>query len=350
MSARREYHQDGMRILVLGGGRQGSAIAAGLARSFDVTVADARRVQVRGAKARVLDLDGRHLDRILAGYDLIVGALPSRLGFGAAQAAVEARRPMVDLSFFAEDPFRLDRAARRAGVVFVPDAGLSPGLSNLIVGHLAGPRPRRVDIRVGGIAASRAQDYLVTWSLDDLLEEYTRPARIRRAGRLRTVPALSGIEPVPVRGVGVLEAFFSDGLRTLLRTVPARDMTEKTLRWPGHAARMQALRDLGFFARPEVTLPILARTWSRGPSKDLVVLDVVVDGRRATLVDRGRGGLTAMTRTTALTCAAVAELAARGGLHGRGVVTMEALGADPATYSWLRRRLRASGIQWRLGR
>jgi saccharopine dehydrogenase-like NADP-dependent oxidoreductase len=337
-----------MRILVLGGGRQGSAVAADLARRFDVTVADARRVKVEKARSIVQDLEGRGLDRLMARFDLVVGALPSRLGFRAAKAAVAAKRSMVDLSFFAEDPFRLDRAARRAGVFFIPDAGLSPGISNLVVGHLAGRRPRRIEIRVGGIAERRARDYVVTWSLEDLVEEYTRPARIRKGGRVVTVPALSGVQPVRVPGVGTLEAFFSDGLRTLLATVPARDMSEKTLRWPGHAARMQALADLGFFARPDLLVPLLAKAWASEDPRDLVVLDVVVDGRRATLVEARRGGLTAMTRTTAMTCAAVAELAARGGIPATGILPLETLGADPVVYESIRRGLARRGVRWRL--
>jgi lysine 6-dehydrogenase len=339
-----------VKILVLGGGRQGSVIAADLARSFDVTVADARPVRVNGARSIVRDLGAGDLDRLLARFDLVVGALPSRFGFAAAQAAMEARRPMVDVSFFAEDPFRLDRAARRAGVAFVPDAGLSPGLSNLILGHIAGPKPRRVEIRVGGIAARREQDYVVTWSLDDLIEEYTRPARIKKNGRVTVVPALSGVDTVRVPGVGTLEAFFSDGLRTLLKTMPARDMFEKTLRWPGHAVRMQALADLGFFRRPELVLPVFETAWVRPNPNDLVVLDVVVDGRRATLVEKRRGGLTAMTRTTALTCAAVAELAAQGGLRASGVLPLEILGADPSIYAALRRGLARRSVRWRLSR
>jgi saccharopine dehydrogenase-like NADP-dependent oxidoreductase len=146
--------------------------------------------------------------------------------------------------------------------------------------------------------------------------------------------------------LGTLEAFYSDGLRTLLRTVPARDMAEKTLRWPGHAARMVALRDLGFFARPEVMLPVLEKTWGR-TARDLVVLDVAVDGRRATLVARGRDGLTAMGRTTALTCAVVAEWVADGGLKVNGVLPLETIGAEPVAYRELRRRLRRLGVAWR---
>jgi saccharopine dehydrogenase-like NADP-dependent oxidoreductase len=147
--------------------------------------------------------------------------------------------------------------------------------------------------------------------------------------------------------VGVLEAFFSDGLRTLLRTLPARDMSEKTLRWPGHAARMITLRDLGFFAQPDVVVPLLAKAWTHETPRDLVVLDVEVDGKRATLSSRARGGLTAMTRTTALTCAVVAELAAEGAMRA-GVLPLEILGADARAYEAVRRGLARRGVTWRV--
>jgi saccharopine dehydrogenase-like NADP-dependent oxidoreductase len=203
-----------------------------------------------------------------------------------------------------------------------------------------------VEIRVGGIAASRREDYVATWSLEDLIEEYTRPARIRAAGRVKSAPALSGLEVVHVPGVGGLEAFLSDGLRTLLRTVPARDMVEKTLRWPGHTERMRALDALGFFAHRDQLVPLLAAAWVRPHPRDLVVLDVLVDGRRATLVSRARGGLTAMTRTTALTCAVVAELVARGAVKGNGVQPLETLGAEAPLYEAVRRGLARRGVRW----
>lgn len=333
-----------MRILVLGGGRMGAIVAADLARSFDVTVADSRGVAVPGARSMRADLSGG-LDRLLSRFDLAVSALPSRLGLSAARAAVEARRTLVDLAFAAQDPFALEPAARRAGIALVPDCGLSPGISNLWVGSARG-RPRRVRIHVGGVASDPAEDYVATWSLEDLLEEYVRPARIVVGGRRRSVPALSGLETVRVPGVGTMEAFFSDGLRTLLRTTPAREMAEKTLRWPGHAARMIALREMGAFRRPETLTALWRALWERPRPRDTVVLDVRVDRRRWTLVERARGGLTAMARTTALTCAVFARLAAAGGLPGTGVLPPELIGADPRAYEFVRRELARRGIRW----
>ncbi len=335
-------------ILVLGGGQQGRIIAADLARAHRVVVADVRRLSIPRVRTIQADLSGG-LDRLIARHDLAVCALPSRFGLAVARAAIEARRPLVDITFFADDPLVLDREARRAGVAIVPDCGLSPGLSNLIIGFLGG-RPRKVEIRVGGIAAEARRDYVVTWSVEDLIEEYVRPARIRRGGRVVSVEALSGCERVKVPGVGELEAFYTDGLRTLLRTCSARDMAEKTMRWPGHAGRMAALRAMGLFepARRELGASILRAAYTADPPRDLVVLDVQVDRRRATMVDRYRGGMTAMARTTALTCAVVADFVAGGGLSRTGVLPPELIGADARAYEAIRRGLAKRGVRWRL--
>lgn len=246
-----------MRILVLGGGAQGRVLSADLARSLPaaaITVMDL----VRPALAPLPNLawiegdasDPAGIARRLAEHDLGVGALPSRFGFGAMQAAIAARRTLVDVSFTAEDPLVLDAEARAAGVTVAPDCGLAPGLSNLLLGEAvrAHGTPRSATILVGGVAEdpTRPFGYVVTWSVDDLMEEYTRPARIVREGRETEVPVFSGLTRVAVEGVGEMEAFYSDGLRTLIGTLPGvREMGEMTLRWPGHVEAIRPLLEAG---------------------------------------------------------------------------------------------------------
>ncbi len=335
-----------MKILVLGGGQQGRIIAGDLARTYPVTVADVRRLKLPGVRTVQVDLT-RGLDRLIAGYDLAVCALPSRFGLTVTRAAIAARRPLVDIAFFEDDPFALDREAKRAGIPVVNDCGLSPGISNLIIGFIGG-RPREVEIRVGGIAADAKRDYVITWSVDDLIEEFIRPARIRRGGRLVTVPALSGIEKVKVPGVGELEAFYTDGVRTLLRTCPAPNIAEKTMRWPGHAGRMLALREMGLFEHRDLAAQVLRTLYAADAPRDLVVLDVQVDRKRATMVTRATGGLTAMARTTALTCAVMSRLVAEGGLKKTGVLPPELVGNDPKAYEFVKRELGKRGVRWTL--
>ena len=141
-----------MKILVLGGGHQGRVIGRDLARSLrdaQVTVADLTPPSMptlpnlEWVEADLADPDA--IGRLLRTHDLGVGALPARLGLGAMQAAVAARRNLVDVSFCAEDPLSLDAEARAAGITIVPDCGLAPGLSHLLVGHFAAwPRTPRV--------------------------------------------------------------------------------------------------------------------------------------------------------------------------------------------------------------
>ncbi|MBI3179719.1 MAG: saccharopine dehydrogenase NADP-binding domain-containing protein, partial [Deltaproteobacteria bacterium] len=226
------------RIAILGGGRQGRVVAADLAVDHEVTVADVAPPKVRGARTRKIDVTDRAaLVRFLSRFDLGVGALPARLGFGAARAAVTARRSYVDVAFYAEDVQALDADAKAAGVAILPDCGLAPGLSNLVVGRALAARPRRrIAIYVAGVAAdpARPYGYVATWSVPDLVDEYTRPARIIKDGKVTSVPALTGLETLAFAGIGELEAFFTDGLRTLLSVGDVEEMIEKTLRWPGH--------------------------------------------------------------------------------------------------------------------
>jgi saccharopine dehydrogenase-like NADP-dependent oxidoreductase len=346
-----------MKILVLGGGAQGRVIARDLARSLrdaQVTVADLTQPTLPvlpNLDWIEADLSDRAtMARLLRAHDLGVGALPSRLGFEAMQAAIEAKRNLVDVSFAAEDPLVLDAAARAAGITIAPDCGLAPGLSHLLVGYLATRHgvPDEVLIMVGGVAedATRPYGYVVTWSLDDLLEEYLRPARIVRGGAPAEVPAFSSLERVHIDGVGEMEAFYSDGLRTLIETLPGvREMGEKTLRWPGHAEAVKPLVASGDL------LDELRRHCFASPPRDLVVLEVRLrwkDSRRAmTMVDRydAKTGMTAMARTTAFTTSVVAQLAARGGLSEKGVQPLERIGRDEKAYRFILAEMESRGVR-----
>ena len=347
-----------MNILVLGGGAQGRVIARDLARSMrdaQVVVADVTQPSLPALpnlewiETDLSDIPA--MARMLRAYDLGVGALPSRLGFASMQAAIEAKRNLVDVSFAAEDTLPLDPAARAAGITIAPDCGLAPGLSHLLVGHFAGVQgtPDELLIMVGGVAAdsSRPYGYVVTWSLDDLLEEYVRPARIVRDGQRAEVPAFSALEHVAIPGVGEMEAFYSDGLRTLLETLPGvREMGEKTLRWPGHAEAVQPLVKRGNL------LEELRRHCTANPPHDLVVLDVRMrwgeTQREITMTDYydAKTGLTAMSRTTAYTTSVVAQLAARGGLTEKGIQPLERVGRDEKAYAFIVGEMERRGVKF----
>jgi saccharopine dehydrogenase-like NADP-dependent oxidoreductase len=350
-----------MRILVLGGGAQGRVIAGDLATALpraQITVADLRHTtpaEAGNLKTLEADLSDRAtVVRLLGECDLAVGALPSRYGYATMQAAIEAGRTLVDVSFSAEDPLALDDDARRTGVSILPDCGLAPGISNLVIGRAVAERavPDEITIYVGGVAQdpSRPYGYVVTWSVDDLLEEYVRPARIVKDGAPVEVPVFSGYERLKVDGLGVdgrdqLEAFYSDGLRTLLYTVPGvRSMGEKTLRWPGHADAIRPLVAAGTF------VSTIRERCTEQPAHDLVVLLIrfAWGGRweRVSLIDRydPATGLTAMSRTTALTTSVCAQMVAEGLKPAPGVQPLEKVGRDPRAFEFVRERLAARGV------
>jgi len=350
-----------MNIVVLGGGQQGRVIASDLARSLPdarIDVADIREPKLPALdNLRWVQADcseGTAAARLMSAYDLAVGALPSRFGYATMQAAIDARRPLVDVSFSAENPLALDGPTRHAGVAIVPDCGLAPGLSHLACGHAStqGPLAELV-IYVGGVAqdATRPYGYVVTWSLDDLLEEYLRPARFVRGGETLTLPVFAEMERIQVDGVGEMEAFLSDGLRTAIDTFPGvPGMEERTLRWPGHAEQVRPLVESGRFLAEFRDKCVVDEP------RDLVALVVRVrwqDGRRErmTLVDRWDDAAkqTAMARTTALTTAVTAQFVARGGAREAGVHPLEHVGRDETAYRFIVDQLAARGVvmNWR---
>jgi lysine 6-dehydrogenase len=373
---------DEVRICVLGAGLIGRVIARELAgeESSRVSVFDAdpdalERVG-RETRASIHQADLSRADVIasaVAGADAVVGALPGALGFSMLRAVVEAGKPIADISFSAEDPLQLESLARDSGSTAVVDCGVSPGLSNFFIGRAARDF-NEVDeacIYVGGLPFSRRWpfEYGAVFSPADVVEEYTRPARIFEDGKLVTRPALSEVERLEIPGIGTVEAFLTDGLRTLLRTVPARTMKEKTLRYPGHAEKMEVLREAGFFdetpleLRGATVVPrriaerLLSRAW-RLPddAEEFTYLRVAVTGRkfgktlRTTfeLLDRTHRatGTTSMARTTAFPCAVMARMLARGEYRDPGVRPLEMMAANRDAAARFELGLTARGIRW----
>ena len=371
------------KLVVLGCGLVGSAMARDLAGEPDLSVsvadANADALAAISAKAPVqtrrADLsDPNAIAEAIAGADAVVGALPGRLGHAMLEAVIRAGRPIADISFSPQDPLSLDALARERGVTAIVDCGVSPGLSNLAVGLAAAElaRVEDVEILVGGLPEDRSRPggYAIVFSAADVIEEYTRPARVVEDGRVETRRPLSDIETFEVAGIGRLEGFLTDGLRTLLATVPATRMREKTLRYPGHAAAMEQMRDCGFFAEDPVkigamsivprdlSIGLLGRAWAlRQGERELTYMRVTVAGtkpdgararRRFELLDRTdpESGMTSMARTTGFPCAAMAAALARGQYRHPGVHAPEVLGGDPATAAALLERLKRRGIRW----
>jgi lysine 6-dehydrogenase len=373
-----------MRVMVLGSGNIGSTAAWDMAksmRSSDIVIADqdarrAKNVADRIGESNVswVPLDAANHDQLLRSLkdcDLAMGFLPGNLGYSLMKACIEARKDLVDVSFMAENPFRLHQSVASAGVTIVPDCGLAPGISNFFVGHAFQnlDKTEAVHVMVGGLPEKPIPPlgYVVTWSPESLIDEYTRKATIVRQGRRVQVDALSGIENIEFPEVGKLEAFFTDGLRTLLHTMKGvEDMWEKTLRYPGHAEKIKLLEAMGLFKEEKIKVEglevsprklmakLLGQTLQKPEIRDFVVLKVEVygvkNGEKTGYIyhmldncDR-KHGITAMARTTAYPMSIVAQLILGGIIKQKGVVPPETLGMEDRVFRMFRDGLEKRGI------
>lgn len=366
------------KIIVLGAGLVGKVMATDLAKEYDVSCADRSADALAGAAAAglqtvQLDFSNKEaLQKRIAPYDLVVGAVPGFLGFETARAVIEAGKNMVDISFFPEDPFQLDALAKQNNVTIVTDCGVAPGMGNIILGyHNQRMIIDRYECLVGGLPEVRdwPLEYKAVFSPIDVIEEYTRPARYVQHGALVVREALSDPELVDFPGVGTLESWNSDGLRSLIRTMPnIPNMIEKTLRYPGTIEYLRVLRELGFFSynpvtvngqpvRPiDVTASLLFPRWKLKPGeREFTVMRIVIAGteedRSQTyqydLLDRtDAGGTLSMARTTGFTCTAAANLVLNGAFRRPGINPPEFLGEQEAHFRFVLDYLAARGVHY----
>ena len=384
--------------VILGAGMVGSVMALDLLGEPDwlVVSADVREENLRALRerarrlgkgpaarlsTRAADLSSpAQIKRLVKRADVVLGALSSKIGMGALKAVIEAGKPYSDISFMADDAGRYNALAKRKGVTAVVDIGVAPGMSHLLAGHAVEllDECREIEIYVGGLPRQRTWpfEYKAAFSPADVIEEYTRPTRLVEHGREVVRPALSEPELMNFDGAGTLEAFNTDGLRSLVRTLKVPFMKEKTLRYPGHIELMRVMRETGLFSSKPVTLkgangkPVSVRPldltsklmfpkWTYQPGEeDLTVMRVLARGtvkgskRPATLrwdlfdlYDRASQS-TSMARTTALPCTIVARMLAAGTIRQKGVVFPERLARQRGVVSHVLAALAAKGVRF----
>jgi saccharopine dehydrogenase-like NADP-dependent oxidoreductase len=358
------------KIVVLGAGMVGSAIAIDLAESYDVTSADISHLNLsklkkKKIKTTLIELsDKKELTNLIKDYDLVIGAVPGFMGFKTLKTVIEAGKNIVDISFFSEDPFELDSLAKNKNVTAVVDCGVAPGLSNIILGY----HNKRMKVEyfkcfIGGLPFKRTMpfQYKAPFSPVDVIEEYIRPARLKENGFEVIKEALSEPELIEADGVGTLEAFNTDGLRTLLKTMMIPTMIEKTLRYPGHIEMIKVLKQAGYFSdeainvkgalvRPvDLSAKLLFPLWKLEKNEpEFTYMQLHVKGAKKKytykMFDRfdDKTKTSSMARTTGYTCAAAAYLILKGEYKRKGVSPPEFIGEDENCFktvlSYLKKR------------
>jgi len=365
------------KVIVLGAGLVGKAMAIDLAKSFDVTSVDLneealKELESLGIKTQKLDFSNLQLlTSTLQPFDLVVGAVPGFMGFQTVKAVIEARKNMVDISFFPEDPFLLDDLAKKNNVTIVTDCGVAPGMGNIILGyHNKRMKIHSYECLVGGLPLVREwpYEYKAVFSPIDVIEEYIRPARYVLNSAVVVKEALSDPELIDFDGVGTLESWNSDGLRSLIKTMPnIPNMIEKTLRYPGCIEYLRVLRETGFFSyneievkgkkvRPiDVTAKLLFPKWKlKSGEEEFTIMRIRMSGEESgkqktyqyNLLNRTSNGTLSMARTTGYTCTAVVHLVADGKFNRKGICPPEFLGEEEDHFTFIKGYLKERGVNY----
>ncbi len=369
-------------VIVLGAGMVGSAIAIDMAKSHNVTLADLNQNVLDRVKQKCDSLNTQQVDvtnkealqRIIKQHDLVICAVPGFLGFETLKSIIEAEMNVVDISFFPENSLELDALAKEKNVTAIVDCGVAPGMDNLILGYYNG-KMKITDFTclVGGLPKIKKWPfcYKAPFSPVDVIEEYTRPARYVEHGKEVVREPLTDCENIDFDKIGTLESFNSDGLRSIIYTMPhIPNMKEKTLRYPGHAEYIKVLKESGFFNTEKVevkgnmvspidfTSKILFNEWKLGETEEeLTVMRITIKGENADgqieevnydLYDEycTETQTSSMARTTGYTATAAANLFLDGLFFEKGIFPPELVGKHETCFDYFLKYLEDRNIHY----
>jgi len=369
-------------IIVLGAGMVGSSMAIDMAKKHAVTLSDLNNDVLDNVKKKCSDLTTRQLDvsnktelqEIIKQHDLVINAVPGFLGFETLKNIIEAGMNVIDIAFFPENSLELDDLAKEKNVTAIVDCGVAPGMDNVILGYY-NEKMKLTDFEclVGGLPKIKKWPffYKAPFSPIDVIEEYTRPARYVENGEEIVREALTDCEYVEFDKVGTLEAFNSDGLRSIIYTMPhIPNMKEKTLRYPGHVEYVRVLKESGFFATEKLALngniitpidftsKILFNEWKLGETEEeITVMRVTLKGENVNgqieevvynLHDEysAETKTSSMARTTGYTATAAANLFLDGLFNEKGVFPPELVGKHEACFNYFLAYLEERNIHY----
>lgn len=357
-------------IIVLGAGMVGSAMAIDLSTKHSVTLTDLNKevldkVQQKNSKLATRQLDVTNKDeliKILNDFDLVICAVPGFLGFNTLKTIIKSKKNVIDISFFPENSLELNQLAKDNNVTAIVDCGVAPGMDNVILGYY-NELLELTDFEclVGGLPKVKKWpfNYKAPFSPVDVIEEYTRPARYVENGEEIVREPLTDCEYVEFDNVGTLESFNSDGLRSIIYTMPhIPNMKEKTLRYPGHVDYVRVLKESGFFSEElidvngiaisplQFTSKVLFSEWKLGETEEeLTVMRVTLRGKNKkgeieeivyNLHDEycPKTKTSSMSRTTGYTATAAANLFLEGLFTEKGVFPPELVGKHEVCFNY----------------
>ncbi len=361
----------------------GSAMAIDMAKNHQVTLTDLNENTLRKVQGKFPELTVQKLDvcdkdaltSVIRPFDLVICAVPGFLGFETLKTIIETEKNVVDISFFSEDSLELDALAKEKNVTAIVDCGVAPGMDNILLGyHNEKMKVESFECLVGGLPKVKKWPfcYKAPFSPIDVIEEYTRPARYVENGVEVVREPLTDTEYIEFDKVGTLESFNTDGLRSIIHTMPhIPNMKEKTLRYPGHVEYIMALKESGFFSEQEIDLggkkirpldftsKVLIDEWKLGEQEEeLTVMRITIKGTN----DKGEQEeiiynlhdeycsdtqTSSMSRTTGYTATAAANMFLDGLFKEKGVFPPELIGKHEACCHYILDYLGERGIEYK---
>ncbi len=370
------------KIIIFGAGQIGTAIALDLIESYSITCVDVNHNALKKITQLNSNIETTPFDLqqekdysyLTKGYDLVINAVSGYIGFETLKRILIAKKNVVDASFFPENCFDLHHLAKKNEVYAVVDCGVAPGMDNIILGYLDTKMEiSKFECLVGGLPSKRIWpfNFKSLFSPVDVIQDYNNIARYIENGDVVEKPALSDCELMDIKRVGTLEAFNTDGLRTLIQTMQhIPSMKEKTLRYPGHCEYIQVLRDSGFFSNKplelkgvefsplEVTARILQENWALSNNEEeFTVVRTTIEGDENgknkryiyRMLDKTEKGFThsSMARTNGYTATAVATFLMQNRLES-GICAPETFGAIDGAYKFVINYLEKRGVHYRI--
>jgi hypothetical protein len=290
-----------MIIHCLGGGLVGSFVISRLVDAgYEVHIFDIDDVRIEGSIMHVGDaIFADH-----SGADLIINMLPGDIGHLATASLASTGQRILDLSFSALTPDKLEGVTS----TIIWDVGIAPGLSNMLLSMAVREYGtlKQATIKVGGNPSEMDDkwSYMAPFSPIDVIAEYTRPARIIRNGEIQEVPAMSDLHTINANG-REMDAFLTDGLRSVLNGISVEEMGEYTVRWPGHIQKYQLEQN-------NIVVEDLIEEWkfdiNRSEFTWMEIAVETLDGLKFKWIveDQGLDGDSSMARTTGLVTAQTA--------------------------------------------
>lgn len=286
-------------VLIIGAGKIGSLIAFLLSRSKDyfVYLADIQKENPNVKNLGQLPnfeyvlLDAKNHDQLVSfiktnKIKIVISSLPFYCNVAIATVAAEHNLHYFDLTEDVETTKAVSKLAQKASSAFVPQCGLAPGFISIIANHLMQHFPDldTVKMRVGAlpINISNALQYSLTWSTDGLINEYGNECFAIEHGKPVMLMPLEGLEKIKIDGL-TYEAFnTSGGIGSLADTYrdKVKQLSYKTIRYPGHCAKIKFLmNDLKLNDDRETLKRIFERALPK-THQDVVLVYVSVTGKR----------------------------------------------------------------------